>query len=82
MIDSEKVLGFEMVLRHRTLILLLEILAGIVLNIILSYLIIPRFTRRSVQYYNIDDIYIAIYVGLILSACQLLLIFFGVLIIL
>jgi hypothetical protein len=64
-----------------------EILLGIFINIFASYLIFPRLLkvdhesrRDSRVYYNRNDIYIAVYFGLILSAIELAVVFIGVLV--
>lgn len=59
----------------------LSITLGITLNIIVSHFIFPRIdhtlSKRKLEgnYYNRDDIYRAIYFGLILSAIELIVIF-------
>lgn len=64
-----------------------DILLGIVINIVASYFIFPRLLKpRYVtsidngNYYNRNDIYIAVYFGLILSAIELVVVLIGVLV--
>lgn len=64
-----------------------DILLGIVINIVASYFIFPRllrphFTSRidTGNYYNRNDIYIAVYFGLILSAIELVVVLIGVIV--
>lgn len=60
--------------------LLFDIFLGIILNILASYIILPRFLHLRGNYYNINDVYLAIYIGLILSAIELIVIFIGVIV--
>lgn len=59
----------------------MSIVLGISLNIIVSYLLLPKLDRTLINrnlagnYYNRDDIYRAIYYGLILSAIELMVVF-------
>lgn len=64
-----------------------DILLGIVINIIASYFIFPQLLRPqfasqidSSNYYNRNDIYIAVYFGLVLSAIELVVVLIGVVI--
>ena len=64
-----------------------EIILGIIINIVASYFIFPRLLkvdhesrRDSRIYYNRNDIYVAVYFGLILSAIELFVVFLGVLV--
>ena len=61
--------------------LLLQIGAGILLNILASYFLIPRVLSISAKHYSVTDIYMAIYVGLILSAVELVVVWIGILLV-
>lgn len=64
-----------------------EIVLGVLINILASYFIFPRLLqvkhesrRDSRMYFNRNDVYLAIYFGLILSAIELFVVFIGVLV--
>lgn len=54
--------------------LLLHICFAIALNIFASYLILPHFVpgKGRTKHYNVNDIYIAIYIGLLMSAIEII----------
>lgn len=60
--------------------LVFDIILGIILNIIAAYLILPKFLHIQNTYFNVNDVYLAIYVGLIMSAIELAVVFIGVVI--
>ena len=60
--------------------LLLDVFLGIILNIVASYFLLPYIFGYKRKYVSINDIYVAVYVGLILTAVELVVIFIGVLI--
>ena len=62
----------------RLIFVIAEIIIGIGANILLSYLILPLFLKKRKEYYNINDIYLAIYIGLLFSAIELMIIFFAI----
>lgn len=62
----------------RLIFIIAEIVVGIAANILLSYLVLPRFVNKRKEFYNIDDVYLAIYIGLIFSAIELVIMFFAI----
>lgn len=59
--------------------IIIEIILSIALTIFASYLILPWFLGKSSRHYNVNDVYLSIYVGLILSAVQLIVLFLWIL---